>query len=140
MASPALRAHDQTARAVDGAAAEVTAGLFFNGSGSPVSIASSTELAPSVTAPSQAFAGRTRRRLPALTSPIGMSLAAVGFDQPRRLRREAKQGLDRIASGSWHEAQYWPKAAQGSYCSRLEVDGTDIPCALCSAGKTERMR
>ena len=75
-------------------------GFFSTGTGSPVSIDSSTVLRPSSTTPSTGIfsPGRTRRRSPTCDLlERHLLVGAVVAHAARGLRREAEQGLDRAA-------------------------------------------
>jgi len=63
---------------------------LVTGSGSPVSIDSSSALLPSMTTPSTGTfsPGRTRSRSPTCTRERHVGLAAIGRDAPCGLRRE----------------------------------------------------
>ena len=90
-----LRAIAECARAIDGAAGDRIAGALSTGTLSPVSIDSSTALAPASTVPS------TGRRSPgrtATTSPTTMSAIASSPSRPSRITR-ARLGCSSAARG-----------------------------------------
>ena len=103
-------------------------GAFSTGIGSPVTIDSSTLVAPSSTTPSTGMRspGRTRSRSLTCTSSSGTSCSVPsGVDAPRSLRREAEQVADRGARAA-ARAQLEHLAEQhehDDHRGRLEIHG-----------------